>query len=37
MITDDNIHDLVKRYENQSIIQKYGRIKNWNVSRVTDM
>ena len=38
-ITNDNIHDLVKRYikEDQEVIQEYGPIGSWDVSKVTNM
>ena len=40
MITNENIHSLVKRYfktDRQSVIDEYGPISKWDVSGVTNM
>jgi surface protein len=33
----EELENAIKYYNNTNIIEKYGKVKNWDVSRITDM
>ena len=36
-LTNDTLIDAIKKYETKEIINRYGKISDWDVSKVTDM